>query len=237
MKDTKSPQDLNPRAWKAETKICMSNERTLIAWLRTAATLAIAALFSAVGRQSKKTVHWNNVFFGIGQGAAAVVIAILATWLYWQRRRMLAARFHGSWGSRWPPALIGCCILVGLLADVSLMFQVAFGLPADEGLLPLPLSRNATPPFLYLTFHGTGHPGRPSPASEGVAGVHRFTLGGEYAGLAVDQAAAQMHHPRGIVEHLGLLFVAESWGASAATPLRARACTRNRTALAALSAD
>lgn len=200
------------RVWKAETKISMSNERTFIAWLRTAATLAVGGLFSALGRETKSTVHWDNTMFGLIQLTAATTICVVSIGLYYQRRRLLVERFHGSWGSRWPPAIIGCLILLGLLADVSLMFRMALDPTLRRcALLPLPVEYNATPPFLYMTFHGTANPGRVSSCADGVAGVHRFTLRGGYAGLVSDQAAAQMHHPRAMAELQGLLFVAESW--------------------------
>ena len=54
--------------WRAETKVYMASERTLINWLRTAATLGLGAIFSVVLLRYE---YGGEITPGLGTGVAS----------------------------------------------------------------------------------------------------------------------------------------------------------------------
>lgn len=239
------------KVWKNETRIHLASERTLIAWLRTAATLGAGALFAVLGRQTSKSVHGGGAVYGPVQAVVALGVMAYGLAQYARRRRYVRNRHHHAYSEVCGPGTLAVFVGVSLATDLGLMAWQAFG-PASPlcASLPLPMMLNATPPFLYVTFHGM--PVRPRPNRSrcvrpipprslartdprgstlalgsrrqqpkllfsrgvcgGVSGVHRFTLSGAYAGPVTSvEAPARMRYPRGMVHHLGLLLVLESW--------------------------
>ncbi|KAL3929226.1 MAG: hypothetical protein SGPRY_002044 [Prymnesium sp.] len=193
------------KVWNLESKFLMANERTLIAWLRLASTIGVGGLALVLTSTSRSrpdhSYGWSCI-----QVLLAGLIVLYALFMYRHRIRLFEARNQVSFEERVGPSVVTGVSVALLLYNLQLLIN-----QPDIGCLDLPLDmfHNTTPPYLYITFHGTLHPRRT--CDEGVGGVHRFTLEGEYAGMATDQLAAQMMHPRGMVRRNEMLFVAESW--------------------------
>ena len=190
--------------WKAESKFFMANERTLIAWLRLATTIGVGAFLGYIasdGKPGSQSHGWGGVKLAVG-----ALIPVYALVMYHRRIALVRARHMGTFEEKFGPAAVAFVIAVSLVLDLGyLLRQPAVGCLE----LPVPVFRNATPPYLYVSFHGTSHPRLG--CDDGIGGLHRFTLQGHYAGPATDQLAAQMLQPRGMVRQDGLLFVADSW--------------------------
>ncbi|KAL1519678.1 hypothetical protein AB1Y20_023188 [Prymnesium parvum] len=197
---------MNPKAWKAEIKFFMANERTLMSWLRVATTIGIGGLVSSMasgtgGKSATFTHGWSGALI-----ALAAVIIVYAYSMHNFRTSQVRARHMGSFHEPLAPAAIAIAIACVLAFNMQyLLRQPAVGCLE----LPLVVYRNATPPFFYVSFHGTAH--LRHDCSAGIGGIHRFTPEGHYAGMATNQLEAQMLHPRGMVRHDGMLFVADSW--------------------------
>lgn len=200
-------QNAAASVWKAETKFQLANERTLIAWLRVASTMGIGGLLAGLAHASAAWLEFWRVF-GIAQAAAAVLVAAYAYKQHRHRSKLVAKRHHGNFDEAYGPGLVALAVAAGLTCDLGSLVHQSFAPAVGCAVLPLPLVLNASGPFLYITFHGTDS--HLHSCASGVGGVHRFSLDGDYAGPATDQAAARMYHPRGLVHINGNLVVTES---------------------------
>jgi uncharacterized membrane protein YidH (DUF202 family) len=190
--------------WKAETKFCLANERTLIAWLRIATTLGVGSFLGlSVGKGRFKG---QGVVYGVSQLMVAALIVLYA-FAQFHRRAWLVRSRHMQTFDEWiGPGVVSFTVAFALAFEITkLVREPAVGCP----LLPLPLHHGLVPPFIYITFHGSSN--LRHGCDKGVAGVHRFGLGGEYGGSVVDPfMSGQVYSPRGMARLSGLLFVAES---------------------------
>eukprot|EP00966_Prymnesium_polylepis_P272478 6295090-Prymnesium_polylepis.1 len=193
--------------WKQETKFYMANERTLIAWLRIASTIGVGALVASMASLSGKSTASTGTGWSGAQIAASALIVVYAFAMYHRRCAQVRARHMGTFDEVFGPAAVALIIVAALAFDLQyLIRQPSVGCLA----LPLPVWHNATPPYLYVSFHGTSHIRHG--CQSGIGGIHRFEMAsGHYAGPATDQMAAEMLQPRGMLKQNGMLFVAESW--------------------------
>ena len=191
------------KSWKAETKFYMANERTMIAWLRIASTLGIGAFLGV--RYGRGHFRAEQTPVGLFQLGVAALIVIYAFVMFHRRAWLVRLRHHGTFDENIGPGVVAVMIAGGLILElIRLLREPAVGCV----LLPLPLAQNLAPPFLYLTFHGTANIRHGCGA--GIGGVHRFSLDGKYAGLAIDQEKGKVQSPRGMTRLDGLFFIADS---------------------------
>jgi len=203
------------KVWRADAKMHLANERTLIAWVRIGSTFGAGAVVASTLRKYNETPETQS-FGGMSATAQALLGLLVVTWgtiTYVWRARLLRERWHGSYESSLGPAVIAIATVSSVLLTASASLARVHAFFSDDCLLlpGLPHYANATPPFLYISFHGVSHPRRElCTADQGVATIHRFTLDGQYAGPATDQRAAMLRYPRGMATSLGMLFVADS---------------------------
>ena len=102
-----------PEPWRAETKVYMASERTLINWLRTAATLGLgAAVVNVIGDSTHG--GWHSVV--VGHAVLGVAMCFFAIYRFWQRHELVRTRHHGTaFGDRVGPLVVGAA-LIALLA-------------------------------------------------------------------------------------------------------------------------
>ena len=137
--------------WKAEAKFLMANERTMIAWLRIAATIGVGALVGAMASNSKSVIHTS--FHG-AQVVIATLISAYALAMYRRRVAQVRARHMGTFDEPFAPAIVALILATGIGMHLTyLVRQPTVGCLE----LPLPMWRNATPPYLYVSFHGASN--------------------------------------------------------------------------------
>jgi uncharacterized membrane protein YidH (DUF202 family) len=194
-------------------KIVLSNERTLVAWLRTGATLSTGAFVAGVLGGGK---HGRPGMLLLLQSLVAVLLGIVAVRIFRWRARKICKRDQESFAAPLSPALAAAA-LIGVLswtAYTLVVQEISWQFGSDD-CMSLGPATNGTPPYAYVTFHGAGNLARTALChpSHGVGGVHRYSLRtGSYAGPVTDQRAALMMWPRGLVLFRGLLLVAEAKG-------------------------
>ena len=97
------------RVWKAHMKMALSNERTLISWIRVGATYGSGALVAATlanGQTERGTATELAGRFTLTiQALLGLAIVTWATVQFALRGRLLAARWHGSYENNVGPAL------------------------------------------------------------------------------------------------------------------------------------
>ena len=214
------------RAWCASAKLNMANERTLLSWVRLSATLAAGGFFT------KLLHHGQSASAPVAAGAVQLVASGLLVFmgiaLFLWRANLLANRHRGSYSSRCGSLLavgtIGAALATALRSLVAIEMHVHSDACAR---LDLPLLDFAPPPFLYISFHGASNPLRaPCADGRGVNGIHRFTLGGGYAGPATDEREISLRFARGMAlvpvgddaSDKNLLCVAEAWAQARSDP-------------------
>ena len=102
------------RMTTAEIKLHMTNERTLIAWVRLAATLGVSAILLRTFARPASSAKLPKEL-APAQGAAAVLIAVLALSLYRRRARLIREREHVSFFASWPPAIAGVTVVLAIV--------------------------------------------------------------------------------------------------------------------------
>ena len=210
-----STASVEHKVWRANAKMSLANERTLIAWVRVGATFGAGAIVAKTLRHYDETPETQGIS-GMSTTAQALLGLLVVTWgtvTYVRRARLLRERWHGSYEASLGPAVIAMATVGSVLLTASASLARVHAYFSDDCLyLPgRPLHANATPPFLYVSFHGVAQPRRElCSVEQGVAAIHRFTLDGLYAGPATDQRAAMLRYPRGMTTSLGMLFVADS---------------------------
>lgn len=199
-------------------KMALSNERTLIAWVRVGATYGAGAVVAAVitTDPSRDPAHRQTSISLTVQALLGLLIVAWGVVQFVRRGKMLAARWHGSYEAHLGPAAFAIATIISVLLTMSVSLRRIEEYYSDDCLylpgLSVAQMANATPPFLYISFHGTSNPRKAMCNSKhGVAAVHRFTLSGAYAGPATDQRDAMVHMPRGMAAINGLLVVADSY--------------------------
>jgi uncharacterized membrane protein YidH (DUF202 family) len=158
----------------------LANERTLMAWLRLAATLGLGAFL--VGVLNKVSTHAMPGAFGLGQSLVAILIGCVATMRFYQRDILLKQRHMGDAFGDW---------LLPSLAGVTILFIVGFNVTgiltrwwewqfqaqnclALTGWQQVP---RAPQPHVYISMHGSGSPAENICHPElGVSGIHKFSL-------------------------------------------------------------
>ena len=95
------------RVWKAHMKMALSNERTLISWIRVGATYGSGALVAATLGQTERgtATELAGRFTLTIQALLGLAIVTWATVQFALRGRLLAARWHGSYENNVGPAL------------------------------------------------------------------------------------------------------------------------------------
>ena len=152
-----SPADyiLCAMSWKGVSKLEMANERTLIDWLHLSAVLGLGAFVVAVLEEEPRKSQLASPY-----GIVSVGSLILGVGAYIQYRRrcaMFQARVHASFGGIWLP-ILATLLVACLLVDALGGYLVALIVPSLCMPLARPISANATPPFVYLTMHGSVQP-------------------------------------------------------------------------------
>ena len=103
-----SELDSEHRVWKRHMKMVLSNERTLISWIRVGATYGSGALVAAtlLGSTERGTATELAGRFTLTiQALLGLAIVTWATVQFALRGRLLAARWHGSYENNVGPAL------------------------------------------------------------------------------------------------------------------------------------
>ena len=138
--------------WRAETKVYMATERTLINWLRTAATLGLgAAVVNVIGDSTHG--GWHSVV--VGHAVLGVAMCFFAIYRFWQRHELVRTRHHGTaFGDRVGPLVVGAA-LVGLLAWTAAVLAAQeweWQFLSEECQAVLPVDASAAPPCAAAQF-------------------------------------------------------------------------------------
>ncbi len=204
----------------AEIKLHMTNERTLIAWVRLAATLGVSAMLLRTFARPASTAKLPKEL-APAQGAAAVLIAVLALSHYRHRARLIREREHVSFFASWLPAIAGATVVLAIVVSCSRTMQSFhewwFHAQDCSSLQGFELHPDAPRPHAFITFHGSRDPRAAlCHPSRGVSGVHAFSIvDGTYVGPVTDQLAALVKQPRGILATPGgMLLLADASGKS-----------------------
>ena len=111
-----SELDSEHRVWKRHMKMVLSNERTLISWIRVGATYGSGALVAATlasGQTERVTATELAAGYTLTvQALLGLAVVTWATWQFARRGRLLAARWHGSYENNVGPALFAVAAAV-----------------------------------------------------------------------------------------------------------------------------
>ena len=109
MSDPEPMSDPEHRVWKRHMKMVLSNERTLISWIRVGATYGSGALVAATlasGQTERVTATELAARYTLTvQALLGLAVVTWATWQFARRGRLLAARWHGSYENNVAPVL------------------------------------------------------------------------------------------------------------------------------------
>ena len=135
-----------PEPWRAETKVYMASERTLINWLRTAATLGLgAAVVNVIGDSTHG--GWHSVV--VGHAVLGVAMCFFAIYRFWQRHELVRTRHHGTaFGDRVGPLVVGAALiaLLAWTAAVLVAQEWEWQFLSEECQAVLPVDASAAPP-------------------------------------------------------------------------------------------
>ena len=124
-----SELDSEHRVWKRHMKMVLSNERTLISWIRVGATYGSGALVAATlasGQTERATATELAARYTLTvQALLGLAVVTWATWQFARRGRLLAARWHGSYENNVGP------VLFAVAAAVSKPRPGLYGRPAQ----------------------------------------------------------------------------------------------------------
>ncbi|EOD28631.1 hypothetical protein EMIHUDRAFT_468687 [Emiliania huxleyi CCMP1516] len=192
----------------------LANERTLMAWLRLAATMGLGAFLVNVLQKSSSKAALGPM--SLVQSLVAIIIAAVSLVRFYQRDYLLKSRHMGAAFGDWMlPVLSGGMILAIVVSAtgsaISRWAEWHFHGPecvALPGFLETP---GAPRPHVYVSFHGSSEPTSAiCHPEQGVSGIHKFSLAsGEYVGPATDQLSAVQKMPRQLLVAGDHLLVAD----------------------------
>ena len=112
--------EVEHRVWKAHMKMALSNERTLIAWVRVGATYGAGAVVAAVitTDPDRDPAHRQTSISLTVQALLGLLIVAWGVVQFVRRGKMLAARWHGSYEAHVGPAAFAIATIVSVLLTV-----------------------------------------------------------------------------------------------------------------------
>lgn len=101
---------------KVEPKVFFANERTFLAWLHMAITLAgVAVAITAFAETNK----WS-VYYGLALMPVAIAFCVYALWLYTKRAQMIRRKDPGPYEDRMGPTILATLLAVSMLVNFAM---------------------------------------------------------------------------------------------------------------------
>ena len=107
--------EVEHRVWKAHMKMALSNERTLIAWVRVGATYGAGAVVASVITRGRDLAYRQASACLAFQALLGLLVVVWGTAQFVRRGRMLSERWHGSYESTLGPAVFALATIISVL--------------------------------------------------------------------------------------------------------------------------
>ena len=101
---------------KVEPKVFFANERTFLAWLHMAVTLASVSL--AICAFAEKN-DWG-VVYGLVLMPVAIAFCVYALWLYLKRAGMIRRKDPGPYDDPWGPAVLSSLLGISIVVNFAM---------------------------------------------------------------------------------------------------------------------
>jgi len=101
---------------KVEPKVFFANERTFLAWLHMAVTLATVALAITAFAEEN---DWG-VMYGLALMPVSMAFCVYALWLYLKRSGMIRRKDPGPYDDPWGPAVLASLLGISIVVNFGM---------------------------------------------------------------------------------------------------------------------